>query len=91
MTTPEFKLAVEFIREVIAPFADRYLYETCLELTGRPQAEIDAELVRIGAQVSRLMKELNPEISDAVAFAMPKVFIDMAREQLLTMPVPGTA
>lgn len=89
--TPELKQAVELIREVIAPFADRYLYETCLDLAGRPQAEIEAELIRIGAEVSRLMKELNPEISDAVAFAMPKVFIDMAREQLLTMPVAGKA
>lgn len=71
MTTPEFKRAIEFNREVIAPFSDRYLYEACLELAGRPQSEIDAELVRLGAEVSRLMKELNPEISDAVAFAMP--------------------
>jgi hypothetical protein len=89
--TPELDRAVDLIREVIAPFADRYLYETCLELVGRPQAEVDAELARIGAEVSRLMKELNPEISDAVAFAMPKVFIDIARAQLLTMPVAGKA
>ncbi|MDI9846552.1 hypothetical protein QM467_00610 [Rhodoblastus sp. 17X3] len=89
--TPELKQAVELIRGVIAPFADRYLYETCLDLAGRPQAEIDAELARIGSEVSRLIKELNPEISDAVAFAMPKVFIDMAREQLLTMPAAGQA
>jgi hypothetical protein len=89
--TPEFKQAVEHIRGVLAPFADRYLYETCLELAGRPQAEIDAELIHLGAEVTRLMKELNPGISEAVAFAMPKVFIDMAREQLLTMPVAGKA
>jgi hypothetical protein len=89
--TPELKQAVELIRGVIAPFADRYLHEACLELAGRPQGEIDAELIRIGAEATRLMKELNPEISDAVAFAMPKVFIDMAREQLLAMPASGKA
>jgi hypothetical protein len=32
MRSPKVKQAVEFIREVIAPFADRYLYEACLEL-----------------------------------------------------------
>lgn len=91
MTTPEFKRAVEFIREVIAPFSDRYLSEMCLEFAGRPQGEIDAELVRISAELSRLMKELNPEFSDAVAFAMPKVFIDMVRERVLAMPSAGNA
>jgi hypothetical protein len=91
MRDPEVQKAFDLIRSVIDPIAQPMLDQVCIEVAGKSQEEAEAEFRRIGEALSRLMKQQQPQISDAVAFSIPRVFIEMARERLAMMPSGGTA
>jgi hypothetical protein len=90
MRDPEVQEAFDLVRSVIDPIAQPMLDQVCIEVAGKSPEEAEAEFRRIDEELCRLMKQ-NPQVSDAVAFSMPRVFIEMARERLAMMPGGGTA
>ena len=68
--------------------------QACIDLAGKPQEQIAAELGDSARELVRLMKERRGEDgwpSDAICVVFPFVFAEMVRERMAVMPSPGKA